>query len=131
MNPTLGLDFTLFFFCAVSESESSSESISELEEVSDGELLAWATGPLPFSSESLKHTRKADSDLSHQYNHAWLLNQLFSETSQCFYQSFNIKKKGFHTPLGNTRKHKVGNKFYSPSLVKVQPGHNNINLFCL
>ena len=60
---TLGLDFTSFFFfvCCVfgaSESESSSESDSEPEELSADELLVWATGPFPFSSESLKQNRR-------------------------------------------------------------------------
>lgn len=45
-----------------SESESSSESVSEPEELSGDELLAWATGPFPFSSESLKHSK---NDLRH------------------------------------------------------------------
>lgn len=61
-NVTFGLDLTwlFFFFCTVgeSESESSSESVSEPEELSAEELLAWATGPLPFSSESLKHMKQ-------------------------------------------------------------------------
>lgn len=63
---TLGLDFTsFFFFGAASESElSSSESVSELEELSEDELLSWPTGPLPFSSESLKHMRM-ENDLRH------------------------------------------------------------------
>lgn len=63
---TFGLDLAslFFFFCAVmlSESESSSESVSEPEELSADELLDWATGPLPFSSESLKH-EKLTSDM--------------------------------------------------------------------
>lgn len=57
---TLGFDFTsLLFFCAVSESESSSESVSELEELPDDELLAGAMGPFPFSSESLKQAKNS------------------------------------------------------------------------
>lgn len=51
---TLGLDLASFFvFCGVSESESSSESVSELEELSGEELLSWLPGPLSFSSEAL------------------------------------------------------------------------------
>ena len=58
---TLGLDFASVFFCGVgaSESEPSSESESESEELSADELLAWATGPFPFSSVSLEHTGKS------------------------------------------------------------------------
>lgn len=102
-NVTLGLDFTsLFFFCAMSESESSSESVSELEELSDDELLVWATGPLPFSSESLKHTRTAETDLRHGVN--------------------TVRT----TRLKNSRKNKLGNNSYSfPSWLKAQPRHNN------
>lgn len=44
----------------MSESESSSESVSELEEISDEELLAWLTGPLPFSSEALERIKRGD-----------------------------------------------------------------------
>lgn len=56
---TLGMDLTsFFFFCGMSESESSSESVPELEELSGEELLSWLPGPLPFSSEALQHIKR-------------------------------------------------------------------------
>lgn len=57
---TLGLPFSSVFFLGAGESdpESDSESDSESEELSEDELLAWPTGPLPLSSESLKKKTK-------------------------------------------------------------------------
>lgn len=49
---TLGFAFSSVFFLGVGESD------SESEELSEDELLAWPTGPLPFSSESLKKKTK-------------------------------------------------------------------------
>lgn len=49
---TLGLAFSSVFFLGAGESD------SESEELSEDELLAWPTGPLPFSSESLKKKTK-------------------------------------------------------------------------
>lgn len=42
----------------MSESESSSDSVPELEELSGEELLSWLPGPLPFSSEALQHVKR-------------------------------------------------------------------------
>lgn len=53
---TLGLAFSSVFFLGAGESDS--EPDSESEELSEDELLAWPTGPLPFSSESLKKKTK-------------------------------------------------------------------------